>query len=154
MNVPRNNRYRSQRKIMKAGLLMVSMFLAMSANAGAEEGTLQECLDAAKKDTLSETAESEREMLGQSYTNAVETCLQVHLTSYASSDEFSDTEDGLDPAERRFPQFDASRRWAGRRSSSMYEPGSRNPSRSGSYPRQRQRSTHQSRRVVMPRPRN
>jgi hypothetical protein len=139
---------------MKTGLLIVSIALALSANARGEEGTLQECLDTAKKGILSDTAESEGEMLGQSYTNAVDMCLQEHLTSYASSDEFSDEENELDPAGRRFRQFDASRRSVGRRSSSTYEPGSRNPSRSGSYPRQRQRSTHHSRRVVIPRPPN
>jgi hypothetical protein len=139
---------------MKTRLLIASMVMVMSASARAEEGVLQECLDAARAGTLSDVAESEREMVEQNYTNAVDNCLQDHLTPYAGSGEFSDTEEGLDPGERRFRHFDASRRSVGRRSSSMHQPDSRNPSRMGGYPKQRQRSTHHSRRVVMPRPPN
>ena len=139
---------------MKTELLIASMVIMMSADARAEEGALQECLDAARTGTLSDMAESEREMVEQNYTNAVDNCLQDHLTPYAGSGEFSDTEDGLDPDERRFRHFDASRRSVGRRSSSMYQPDSRTPSRMGSYPRQRRPSAHQSRRVVIPRPSN
>jgi hypothetical protein len=130
------------------------MVLATCANARAEEGVLQECLDAAKKGSVSGTTESEMEMIEQNYTSAVDSCLQDHLTPYSSSDEFSDEENELNPAGRRFRQFDASRRSVGRRSSAIYQPDSRSPSRIGNYPSQRQRSTHQSRRVVMPRRRN
>ena len=154
MNVPQCNRYQSRRKIMKTRLLIVSMVLAMSANATAEEGVLEACLDAAKMDSLSDMTGSERELVDQSYTNAVDRCLQDHLTSYASSGEFSDAEDGLDPAERRFGQIDASRRSVGRRSLSIYHPDYRDPRQIGKYPRQRHRSTQHSRRVVMPKPRN
>ena len=139
---------------MKTRLLVVSILLAMAGNASAEEGLLQECLDAAKKGALSDMAEGERELVEQSYTIAVDSCLQDHLTPYASSDDFSDTEDGLDPAKRRFHQFDASRGLAGRHSPSMYQHDSRSSSRVDSHPRPMHRSGHRGRRVAMPRPRN
>ena len=53
MSVPQSNWYQSRPKIMKTRLLVVSLVLAMTGSASAEEEVLQECLDAAKNGALS-----------------------------------------------------------------------------------------------------